>query len=113
MWERLTFNFLKKFNDRLPESQNTPAMKSRLQSIIGDEVSQFLETNNLTDKTLKQLELQITRLVSQEGLIASIETPKQPAIMSSLKKSDLDEFNNTLPDINVRASLTNVGGTIK
>ncbi len=33
--------------------------------------------------------------------------------MSPLKKSDLDEFNNTLPDINVRASLTNVGGTIK
>lgn len=30
MWERLTFNFLKKFNDKLPESQNTPALKSRL-----------------------------------------------------------------------------------
>ena len=89
-------------------------MKSRLQSIIGDEVSQFLETNNLTDKTLKQLEVQISRLVSQEEMIALIETPKHAkVVMSPLKKADLEEFNSTLPDINLRASLTNVGDSIK
>jgi len=53
-------------------------------------------------------------LVSQEELIALIETPKHAkVIMSPLKKADLEEFNSTLPDINLRASLTNVGDSIK
>ena len=70
----------------MPESLNIPAIKTRLQSIIGDEVSQFLETNNLTDKSLRQLELQISRLIALEGLLGQAETPKHATIKSPLKK---------------------------
>jgi len=37
---------------------------------IGEEVSRFLETNNLTDKSLQLLEASISRLLKQEGVMS-------------------------------------------
>jgi hypothetical protein len=56
MWERLVLNLVKKYQARYPEHK-------KLQKIIGDEVSEFLETNSLTDKSLRKLELNIEKIL--------------------------------------------------
>ena len=46
MWEKLTFNYLKKYVEKIPQRNNLGnAEKARLQQIVGEEVSQFLESN--------------------------------------------------------------------
>ena len=117
MWERLTFNFLKKFYGRIPDAQNTPSIKAKVQSIIGEEVSQFLETNNLTDKSLRLLEASITRLLSQEGLVSSergndinFPTPLSPRKQIDLS---LDNSITVLPDIKASSTINRRKDTIK
>jgi len=64
MWERLTFNYIKKYLMKVPVA--TPQFKSRLQTIVGEEVSQFLEISSLTDKSLRDLEMRLQRILAQE-----------------------------------------------
>ena len=62
MWDRLTFNFLKKFTPMIPNSKNTHHFKQRFHGIISDEVSRFLDapsSQTLTDKSLRELELKL------------------------------------------------------
>ena len=116
MWERLTFNFLKKFYARIPDSQNIPATKARVQSIIGEEVSRFLETNNLTDKSLRLLEASITRLLSQEGLVTgdSGNDINLTSPLSPRKQVDLSLDSNTiLPDIKASSTINRRKDTLK
>jgi len=117
MWERLTFNFLKKFYGRIPDSQNIPATKAKVQSIIGEEVSRFLETNNLTDKSLRLLEASITRLLSQEGLVTgdsgidiNLTSPLSPRKQIDLS---IDTSNTVLPDIRASNTINRRKDTIK
>jgi hypothetical protein len=117
MWERLTFNFLKKFYARIPDSQNTPATKAKVQSIIGEEVSRFLETNNLTDKSLRLLEASITRLLSHEGLVSgdsgvdiNLTSPLSPRKQIDLT---LDTSNTVLPDIKASSTINRRKDTLK
>jgi hypothetical protein len=64
MWERLTFNYLKKYIAKVPPAQATAAFKHRLQTIVGEEVSNFLETSSLTDKSLRELENRLHKILS-------------------------------------------------
>lgn len=54
MWDRLTANYLKRYQQQL--AAMPAADKSRLQSILGDEISQFLDSAQLTEKSLRMLE---------------------------------------------------------
>jgi hypothetical protein len=66
MWERLTFNYLKRYMQKVPNLVATPAFKHKLQTIVGEEVSHFLETSSLTDKSLRELETRLQRILNQE-----------------------------------------------
>jgi hypothetical protein len=61
MCEKLSLNLYNKLISKFPQSSSVG--RHRLQKIINIEVQQFLDTNNLTDKTLRQLELQIYHIV--------------------------------------------------
>jgi len=41
----------------------------RLQQIVGEEVSQFLESNQLTDKSLRELEANLEQKLIVEGFL--------------------------------------------
>jgi hypothetical protein len=53
----------------------TPAFKHKLQAIVGEEVSHFLETSSLTDKSLRELETRLQKILSKEFDSAMPETP--------------------------------------
>jgi hypothetical protein len=56
--------------DKIPHRQNLGnAEKARLQLIVGEEVSQFLERNNLTDKALRDFEGNLQNLLIDEGFL--------------------------------------------
>jgi len=88
-----------------------------VQSIIGEEVSRFLETNNLTDKSLRLLEASITRLLSQEGLVTgdsgidiNLTSPLSPRKQIDLS---IDTSNTVLPDIRASNTINRRKDTIK
>ena len=70
LWEKLTFNYLKKYVEKIPQ-RNTlgNADKARLQQIVGEEVSQFLESNQLTDRSLRELEHNLEHKLVMEGFL--------------------------------------------
>ena len=53
MWERLTINLVKKYGSHFPQSQSTPSSKQRLNTIVSEEVAEFLDQSVLTDKSLR------------------------------------------------------------
>jgi hypothetical protein len=56
--------------DKIPHRHNlSHAEKARLQHIVGEEVSQFLNRNNLTDKALKDFEYSLESILINEGFI--------------------------------------------
>jgi hypothetical protein len=70
LWEKLTFNYLKKYVEKLPQMHNLGnADKARLQQIVGEEVSQFLESNQLTDRSLRELEHNLEHKLVMEGFL--------------------------------------------
>ena len=70
LWEKLTFNFLKKYVEKIPQRNNLGnADKARLQQIVGEEVSQFLESNQLTDRSLRELEHNLEHKLIVEGFL--------------------------------------------
>ena len=70
LWEKLTFNYLKKYVENVPHRNNLgQADKVRLQQIVGEEVSQFLESNQLTDKSLRELEANLEQKLIVEGFL--------------------------------------------
>ena len=70
MWEKLTFNYLKKYVEKIPQRNNLGnAEKARLQQIVGEEVSQFLESNQLTEKSLRELEQNLEHKLIVEGFL--------------------------------------------
>lgn len=88
-----------------------------MQSIIGEEVSRFLETNILTDKSLRLLEESITRLLSQEGLVSgdsgndiNLTSPLSPRKQINLT---LDTSNTVLPDIKASNTINRQKDTLK
>lgn len=102
MWERLTFNFLKKYIPKVPAAQATPQHKHKLQSMIGEEVSQFLEASApLTDKSLRQLELRLEKILSQEFAINANEpeSKEMEEYERMLKRSGSKKQGELLPDM--------------
>lgn len=75
MWERLTDNLVKKFGQRLPQTQQSPGQKQQLHITVGNEVSSFLESNALTDKSLRQLEHRLSKILSQHHNVTLDEPP--------------------------------------
>ena len=71
MWERLTINLVKKYGSYFPQSQSTVATKQRLNIIVSEEVAEFLDQSVLTDKSLRQLEVRIERILASEFRLAS------------------------------------------
>ena len=81
-------------------------------------MSQFLETNNLTDKSLRLLEDSITRLLSQEGLVTADRSNEinLPTPLSPRKQQhdlSLDTINTILPDIKATSTINRRKDTIK
>ena len=95
MWEKLTFNFLKKFTDRMNQNRLSGGDRTKIQIIVGEEVSQFLETSNLTDKSLKELESIIERVLISEGFLQR----RSPSKLLSPKRQHQEEIQH-FPDIN-------------
>lgn len=70
LWEKLTFNYLKKYVEKIPHRNSLGnADKARLQQIVGEEVSQFLESNQLTDRSLRELEHNLEHKLVVEGFL--------------------------------------------
>ena len=70
LWEKLTFNYLKKYVEKIPHRHTLGnADKARLQQIVGEEVSQFLESNQLTDRSLRELEHNLEHKLVVEGFL--------------------------------------------
>ena len=70
LWEKLTFNYLKKYVEKIPHRDSLGhADKARLQHIVGEEVSKFLESNQLTDKSLRELEHNLEQKLIMEGFL--------------------------------------------
>ena len=56
--------------EKIPHRKNlSHTEKARLQQIVGEEVSLFLERNSHTERALKDLEFSIETLLIAEGLI--------------------------------------------
>jgi hypothetical protein len=100
MWEKLTFNLLKKFLDRIPRRDTLSSYeKTRLQHIVGEEVSQFLESTHLTDRSLRDLELNIESLLKQEGFLRDKLTTLSPSKLgkkydTSFAAQDITKVNS-------------------
>jgi hypothetical protein len=62
MWDRLTCNYIKRYQNKLQQMQ--PGERARLQALVGEEVSNFLDTIALTEKSLRQLELRIDMIMN-------------------------------------------------